>query len=81
MTNKIILKLKEKEKEKEKELKRKKEKESMKRNKTVSNFRRTGKDVDKVGSNTSRGLKANKSMGHFLRKDKKDNTEDNKKKN
>ena len=77
MTNKIILKLK----EKEKELKKKKEKEnSMKRNKTVSNFRRTGKDIDKAGNNTSRGLKANKSMGHFLRKDKKDNNEDNKKK-
>ena len=76
MTNKIIHKLKEK--EKEKELKKKKEKEkSMQRNKTVSNFRRSGRETEKNGQNTSRTLKANKSVGQILRKrmNKKDNNE------
>lgn len=73
MTKKLIIKLKEKEKEKES---KKKDKKTMQRNKTVSNFRQTTpgriKERTITTHNMSRTLKANKSMGQFLRKDKKD---------
>ena len=72
MTKKIIEKIKEK--EKERELKSKKGQKSMQRNKTVSNFRNTRRDRNNniATNNNSRTLKANKSMGHFLRKEKND---------
>ena len=72
MTKKINEKIKEK--EKEKELRSKKGQKSMQRNKTVSNFRNTRRDRNNntITNNNSRTLKANKSMGHILRKDKND---------
>lgn len=63
----------EKLKEKERELKKKKvQKGSYQRNKTVSTFR-GGRDRDKDRNrtiNNSKIYQENKSMGHFLRKDK-----------
>ena len=63
----------EKLKEKERELKKKKvQKSSYQRNKTVSTFR-GGRDRDKDRNRTANNSKIyqeNKSMGHFLRKDK-----------
>jgi hypothetical protein len=63
----------EKLKEKERELKKKKvQKNSYQRNKTVSTFR-GGRDRDRYRNRTINNSKIhqeNKSMGHFLRKDK-----------
>ncbi len=70
MTKKLVEKIK----EKEKESKKKKDKKSLPRNKTVSNFRSPLRDREhtKTSTNNTRTLKANKSMGHFLRSHKKD---------
>ena len=79
MTKKLIEKIKEK--EKEKELRRKKDQKSMQRNKTVSTFRTPARTKDRGRIQTdnfnSRTLKANKSMGHFLRKNNKPEKEKN----
>ena len=77
MSKKIIAKIKEKEKEKES---KKKDKKTIKKNKIVSNFRRTttpskAKERTITTTNLSRTLKANKSMGQFLRKDNKKRTD------
>ena len=70
MTKKLVEKIK----EKEKESKKKKDKKSLPRNKTVSNLRSPLRDREhtKTSTNNTRTLKANKSMGHFLRSHKKD---------
>ena len=79
MTKKLIEKIKEK--EKEKELRRKKDQKSLQRNKTVSTFRTPARTKDRARIQTdnigSRTLKANKSMGHFLRKNNKSEREKN----
>ena len=51
----------------------------MQRNKTVSNFRRD-RDKTRTANNNAKTLKANKSVGHILRKDKKENNLEKKKK-
>ena len=77
MTKKLIEKIK----EKEKELRRKKDQKSLQRNKTVSTFRTPARTKDRgrirTDTNGSRTLKANKSMGHFLRKNNKSEREKN----
>ena len=45
----------------------------MQRNKTVSNFHHIREDRKRINDINSRTLKENKSIGHILRKDKKDN--------